>query len=156
MALALAVIIAAESPEASMKPLALLLLLVTLPALAKTEISGTALAIDGDTINVVGGGRYTPVRLFGIAAPELKEAGGKAALDYLERLAEDKPVRCVLESKRLEQFEIGTCYVGGRDLSAAMVKAGLARDCPSYSGGRYRALESAKARKLALPKYCQR
>lgn len=139
-----------------MKLPGLLLLLVTLPAFAKTEISGTALVIDGDTINVVSGGRYTPVRLFGIAAPELKEPGGKAALDYLERVAENKPVRCALEAKRIEQFEIGICYVGGRDLSAAMVKAGLARDCPNYSGGRYRALESPKARTLALPKYCQR
>jgi endonuclease YncB( thermonuclease family) len=139
-----------------MNPLGLLLFLLALPAFARTEISGTALVIDGDTINVVRDGRYTPVRLFGIAAPELKQPGGKAALDHLERIAENKPVRCVLESKRIEQFEIGTCHVGGRDLSAAMVKAGLARDCPSYSGGRYAALETAKARTLALPDYCRR
>lgn len=139
-----------------MNPLGLLLLLVALPAFARTEISGTALIIDGDSLNVVSGSKYTSVRLFGIAAPELNEPGGKAALDFLERFAEGKPVRCVLEPRRIEQFEIGTCFVGGRDIGAAVVKAGLARDCPAYSGGKYRAMENPKSGKLNLPKYCRR
>jgi endonuclease YncB( thermonuclease family) len=138
-----------------MKTLGLLLLLLSLPALAKSEISGTCLVIDGDTIHVIKNGNATKVRLHGIAAPEMDQPGGREATAFLERYAEGKPVRCVLEGTRTEKFEIGTCYVGGQDIAAAVVKAGFARDCPSYSGGRYRALESANSRKLFFPNYCK-
>ena len=138
-----------------MKTVGLLLLLLSLPALAKSEISGTCLVIDGDTIHVINNASTTKVRLHGIAAPEMDQPGGKQATAFLERFAEGKPVRCVLEESRTEKFEIGTCYVGGQDIAAAVVKAGLARDCPSFSGGRYRPLESANSRKLFFPNYCK-
>jgi micrococcal nuclease len=138
-----------------MKTVGLLLLLLSLPALAKTEISGTCLVIDGDTIHVIKNNNTTKVRLHGIAAPEMDQPGGKEATAFLERYAEGKPVRCVLEATKTEKFEIGTCYVGGQDIAAAVVKAGFARDCPSFSGGRYRALESANSRKLFFPNYCR-
>jgi len=138
-----------------MKTVGLLLLLLSLPALAKSEISGNCLVIDGDTIHVMRNGNTTKVRLHGIAAPEMDQPGGKEATAFLERYAEGKPVRCVLEETRTEKFEIGTCYMGGQDIAAAVVKAGFARDCPSYSGGRYRALESANSRKLFFPNYCK-
>jgi hypothetical protein len=32
---------------------------------------------------------------------------------------------------------IGTCYLQGEDVGKAMVRQGLARDCPRFSGGRY-------------------
>lgn len=55
------------------------------------------------------------------------------------------------------------CYVEGRDVAAQMVRLGLARDCPRYSGGRYAELERrarAKGAKIRetyrLPGYCQR
>jgi len=85
----------------------------------------------------------------------MDQPGGKEATAFLERYAEGKPVRCVLEETRTEKFEIGTCYVGGQDIAAAVVKAGFARDCPSFSGGRYRNLESANSRKLFFPNYCK-
>lgn len=139
-----------------MKPLALLLLLVALPAFAQSEVSGTCLVIDGDTIHVIKGDDTTKVRLYGIAAPEIDQRGGKEATAFLERLAEGKPVRCVLEASRTSKFEIGTCYVGGKDIAAAVVKAGLARDCPSFSKGKYRSLERPEARNLFFPDYCTR
>ncbi|KQI68424.1 nuclease [Loktanella sp. 3ANDIMAR09] len=43
---------------------------------------------------------------------------------------------------------VARCYLpDGRDLSAEMVKAGLAIDWPKFSGGRYRDLEVDNARK---------
>ncbi len=43
---------------------------------------------------------------------------------------------------------VAKCYLeDGRDLSAEMVKAGLAIDWPKFSDGKYRHLEAADARK---------
>ena len=38
------------------------------------------------------------------------------------------------------------CYREGQDIAEALVRAGLARDCPRFSGGRYAAAETAKRR----------
>jgi endonuclease YncB( thermonuclease family) len=138
----------------AMKIVGLLFLLASLPAFAQTEVSGTCLVIDGDTVNVISHSGTIRVRLRGIAAPEINQRGGKEATTFLERYAEGKPVRCVLDEATTSKFEVGTCYVGGQDIAAAVVKAGLARDCPRISGGKYRAIESPQARKLFYPKYC--
>ncbi len=37
----------------------------------------------------------------------------------------------------------------------SLIRAGLARDCPRYSKGRYRAVEPAAARELPFPGYCR-
>ena len=44
--------------------------------------------------------------------------------------------------------------VDGRDIGAALIEAGLARDCPRFSRGRYAELEPEAARRLPLPGYC--
>jgi micrococcal nuclease len=139
-----------------MKIIGLLVLLAAFPAYARSEISGTCLVIDGDSIDVISGGNTTTnVRLYGIAAPEMNQWGGKQAAAFLEKLADGKPVRCVLEETNIRQFEIGTCYVGGQDLAAAVVRAGWARDCPRLSGGKYRTLESPQTTRLFFPSYCK-
>lgn len=139
-----------------MKIVGLLFLLIAIPAFARSEISGTCLVIDGDTIHVINGNRTIKVRLQGLAAPETNQQGGKEATAFLERLAEGKPVRCQLDETKTRKFEIGTCYVNGRDIAAAVVEAGLARDCPRLSGGRYQAIERPEAKKLFFPDYCRR
>lgn len=138
-----------------MKIVGLLFLLASLPAFAQSVVTGTCLVIDGDTINVINQSGTTKVRLHGIAAPELNQHGGKEAKEFLERYAEGKPIRCVLNKGNTPKFEIGTCYVGGQDIAAAVVNAGFARDCPRFSGGKYRAMETPKAQKLFFPDYCR-
>ena len=138
-----------------MKIVGLLFLLASLPAFGQSEISGTCLVIDGDTIHVITDSGTIKVRLHGIAAPETNQRGGKEATAFLERYAEGKRVRCVLDKTRTPKFEVGTCYVGGQDIAAAVVKAGLARDCPRISGGKYRAIEGPNARTLFFPAYCK-
>ena len=32
---------------------------------------------------------------------------------------------------------VGICYQQGKDIAEALIRAGLARDCPGFSGGRY-------------------
>ena len=138
-----------------MKIFSLVLMLVALPAYAQTVVTGTCLVIDGDTINVIKGNDTVKVRLRGIAAPEMDQWGGKEATAFLEQFAEGKPIQCVLDKSRIREFEIGTCYVRGQDIGAAVVKAGWARDCTRLSGGKYRNLERPQATKLFFPSYCK-
>ena len=57
---------------------------------------------------------------------------------------------------------VGVCYLEGKDISATVVAAGLARDCPRFSGGRYQQAEAQVAaagatigRTYRLPGYCR-
>lgn len=115
-------------------------------------ISGPSRVVDGDTLEI---GSVT-VRLHGVAAPERNEPGGDEASAYLRELTTEREVRCRLSGKRSYKREVGTCWVGNTDLAAALISAGLARDCPRFSDGRYAALEARKNEKLPLPPYCLR
>ena len=72
-------------------------------------------------------------------------------------------MRCQLDGETTYDRCAGTCYLDGRDIAAELVRAGLARDCPRYSGGRYADEERAAARDGAtirewyeLPGYCRK
>ena len=133
----------------------LLSLLASLPALAQSEISGTAHVVDGSTIQVVTGHDTITVRLLGIAAPENPQPGGNEATAFLEQYAEGEPVRCALDGTKVQDHAAGICYVAGQDIAAAVIRAGLARDCPALSGGRYWPIERPEAQKLSLPDDCK-
>lgn len=112
---------------------------------------------DGDTIEVDG----APIRLNGLAAPEHNELGYHTAKAAMVTLALGKVVECELNGERSYDRFIGVCYLEGVDLGATMVKLGVARDCPRYSGGRYRDLERIAATNgstisiiYPLPRYC--
>jgi micrococcal nuclease len=113
--------------------------------------------IDGDPI-VVGG---VHVRLQGVAAPEVAhlglpqdEPGGPQARDFLAELVEGRTVVCKLTGERTCGRRVGTCIAGGRDIGGELIEAGLARDCPRHSHGRYAAHEREATRRLPLPDYC--
>ena len=116
--------------------------------------------LDGDTIAVGG----VTVRLQGVAAPELdhpnlgieQEPGGPEAAAFMRRLVEGRVVTCELTGERTHGREVGVCYRDGRDIGAAVIEAGLARDCPRFSRGRYAELERPAAKGLPLPSYCER
>lgn len=138
-----------------MKIVGLLFLLASLPAFAQSEISGTAHVMDGNTIHVTTQGEVIKVRLQGIAIAEPQQPGWNEAEAFLEQYAEGEPVRCALDGTQFQNHEIGICYVAGQDIAAAVVRAGLARDCPAFSGGRYWPIERPEAQKLSLPVYCK-
>lgn len=128
-----------------------LALLLTSPAFAQSEVSGTCRVVDGDTVFA----ESVQVRLQGVAAPEdPREPGGKEATAYMRQICEGQQVRCVLDGSKTRGREVGICYVGDRDIGAEVITAGLARDCPRFSKGRYRQLEHPAARYLAFPGYC--
>jgi endonuclease YncB( thermonuclease family) len=92
---------------------------------------------DGDTVEVAG----MPVRLQGLAAPERDQRGGPEATAAMRALVSGRELRCELMGECNRDRCIGTCYLEGADIAAELVRRGLARDCPRFSGGRYREAE---------------
>ena len=55
--------------------------------------------------------------------------------------------------------QVGICYLNGEGIGRSLIAAGLARDCPKYSGGMYQSAEKAgnvreKLKEYKLPGYC--
>ncbi len=89
---------------------------------------------DGDTI----GRGPDRVRIWGIDAPELSEAGGKASRDYLRGMIAGKRLSCGLVERDRYGRRVMQCHLpNGADLACQMVAAGHAEDWPRYSGGAY-------------------
>lgn len=120
---------------------------------AEPEASGPVTKVrDGDTI-VIGD---IPVRFDGVSAPELDEAYGRESRQAMIDLVSGKHIRCELTGERTYDRWVGTCFLpDGTNLSAAIISMGLARDCPRYSGGRYREFETERSRQLSYPGYCR-
>lgn len=111
---------------------------------AKQVVQGAAYVTDGDTITI----NKTQIRLFGIDAPELDHPYGKKAKWALVKLCKGHTVRAEIAEKDDYGRTVAHCRLpDGRDLSAEMVKLGLAIDWPKFSGGKYKKLETPDARK---------
>lgn len=109
-------------------------------------------AVDGDTL-LLGNER---IRLEGLHAPERFEEAGKRAKAFMEKNFVGSQAECWISGEHTFDRDVGVCYVGDRDIAGALIVAGLGRDCPSFSAGRYRALEQPLAvQSLPLPGYCQ-
>lgn len=107
-------------------------------------LRGSAYVVDGDTITI----QRTQIRLFGIDAPEIDHPYGKKAKWALVTLCKGQPIRAEIIEKDDYGRAVAKCYLpNGRDLSAEMVKQGLAIDWPKFSGGEYKELELHDARK---------
>lgn len=125
-------------------------LVANVEAAAQT-ITGPATVRDGDTIVV----NRVPVRLNGLACPELNEPGGWAAKKQMIRMTKDQLVTCMLNGERTRDRMVGICTnKRGMDFAAKMVASGACRDCERFSGGRYRKYETAASRQRPLHGYC--
>jgi endonuclease YncB( thermonuclease family) len=118
-----------------------------------TTLTGTVTHVrDGDTIEV---GKI-PIRLNGVSAPELDEPLGQQSKQFMRDLVDGKAVRCELNGKKTYDRFVGVCYLDGKDIGVSVIEAGLALDCPKFSGGRYKAVETVAAREaIKLPGYCR-
>ncbi len=97
--------------------------------------------IDGDTF--VASGRK--IRLWGINAPEKNAPAFLASTWLLQGLIKDGPLTCKLIERDRYQREVMHCLIDGLDVGAMMVKMGMAKDHPKYSGGYYQ-LEQNEAK----------
>lgn len=107
-------------------------------------LTGAAYVTDGDTIKI----KNKQIRLFGIDAPELNHPYGRNAKWTLHKICKGHIVRAEIINEDKYGRTVARCYLSdGRDLSAEMVKQGLAIDWSKFSGGKYRNLEMTDARK---------
>lgn len=107
-------------------------------------LKGPAWIVDGDTLTI----SKTQIRLFGIDAPEMDHPYGKKAKWALKSLCDGHHVQARILEVDTHGRTVALCTLpDGRDLSAEMVKLGLAIDWPKYSGGAYTALERPDVRK---------
>ena len=108
---------------------------IAVAAASGTSLSGKCWVIDGDTIDIGG----TRIRLAGIDAPEMDHPYGKSARSALIRMCKGQHIRAEFHGAISHERNMATCYLpDGRDLSAEMVRLGMAIDWPKYSGGKYR------------------
>lgn len=116
---------------------AALLALLTFPACAQ-DVSGSARAVDGDSLDFGG----IAVRIHGIDAPELAQtcersgstwACGKEAAAKLAALVAGGSVYCQQRDYDDHGRVVAACRVGSTDLGEAMVSAGLAVDFTQFS-----------------------
>ncbi len=121
-----------------------------------TPVQSQTSIVDGDTIKI----GATTYRLNGIDAPEASQtckksqgrewACGSDATKALKRLARWKSVKCDPISKDRYGRTIATCYAGGKDLGAELVKSGLAWAYRYYSQKYVLEEDIAKAQRLGV------
>ena len=109
-----------------------------------STLTGKCYVVDGDTIRI---GKVR-LRLAGIDAPELEHPWGKKAKWELVQLCKGQIITAEFEPDMSYDRVVATCFLpDGRDLSAEMVRRGLALDWPKFSGGKYAHLEPEDVRK---------
>ena len=102
-------------------------------------LRGRCRVIDGDTFVI----DKVHVRLAGTCAPELDQPYGQNAKRALMALCKGQVVTAVADGSLSHDRTVAVCRLeDGRDLSAEMVRAGLALDWKNHSGGQYRDLEA--------------
>jgi len=121
----------------------LVLLLMAAPATAQTFTGEVVGVKDGDTVEIMRGGRAVTVRLHGIDTPESGQPFGTRAKQYTatQVFGEQATVR-VVDTDRYGRL-VGVVTNGGAELNASLVRVGLAWWYERYApdDGRLRRLQ---------------
>lgn len=92
--------------------------------------------VDGDTFWVTS--QNTRIRVWGLDAPEIGRAGGSVATAQLAGLASGRSVQCRIRDVDRYGRIVGQCWLqDGRDIGAAMIASGTAREYCRFSGNYY-------------------
>lgn len=112
------------------------------------EVSGIVLHVaDGDTLRLNG----IKIRLWGVNAPEVDQAGYEEAKQVLLNQTLLKQVSCVIRARDKYGRIVAQCYRDKIDVGAEVIGSGWAHDYPRYSKGYYLAVEArAKKHRLGL------
>tara|TARA_Y100001970_G_C14184915_1_gene832012 strand:+ start:1011 stop:1526 length:516 start_codon:yes stop_codon:yes gene_type:complete len=128
-------------------------------------ILGKAFVTDGDTIKI----NKKKIRLFGIDSPEQNQfckrsylsffifnfqknyPCGEKATSALSAKVKGKIIRCVLEEKK-DRYNrnVGTCFIGKKDINSWLVKNGYAISYKRYSKKYVYEEKYAKENKLGI------
>ena len=125
---------------------------------------GIPRVIDGDSLEING----NIIRLFGVDAPEKKQICkkpyfissffrlqknykcGLLAASQLEKLINNKPVRCISERKDRYNRYLSICYLKNKDINSWLVKNGHAIAYKKYSKKYILEEQHAKKKKLGI------
>lgn len=106
---------------------ALVAVLLAVSSAAFADFSGTVVRIvDGDTLDVLVASRPVRVRLAQIDAPERRQAYGARARQTLSALAFRRVVTVADTGVDGYGRQLGTVFVGGQNINAAMIDRGMA------------------------------
>lgn len=99
------------------------------------------------------------IRLMGIVSPPFGTPIGSDAVLFLNTLILNRDVVCRLSGQAFRDQELGTCRIGGRDISELLVREGLALPCRRLGGRLYdtdvkRAKDTGIADSFTPPLYC--
>ena len=97
--------------------------------------------VDGTTLTLRGSGKIIDIKLAGLNVPQSQEANAK---EFLTKTLNDKWVRIKLEKEVPSAVKEGFVYISGEDVSARMIRLGLAnidRDEKSFDIRPYIELE---------------
>jgi endonuclease YncB( thermonuclease family) len=89
--------------------------------------------VDGDTIDVAHAGETVRIRLEGIDCPERDQPFAEEARALTALLVEGKTVEVIAKEKDAYGRTAARVFVDGRDLSAELLKAGLATHYRKYN-----------------------
>ena len=132
------------TPVRTLPPVRPLVEVVPRPPIVEAVLQGRCWVVDGDTIVI----DKVRIRLAGIDAPELDHPYGKQSKWAMVQLCKGQTVTAHLRPELSYDRVVADCYLpDGRDLSAELVRVGLALDWPKFSGGKYRHLETPEARR---------
>ena len=107
-------------------PLAVFLLTTPLTSIAKTFSAKVVRVIDGDTVQAYDGAINTRIRLYGIDAPESKQAFGQKAKQTMIQLVANQIVNIQDHGQDAYGRMLGTIYLKSQDINAIMVAEGMA------------------------------
>lgn len=106
---------------------ALVAVLLAVSSAALADFSGTVVrVVDGDTLDVLVATRPIRVRLAQIDAPERRQAYGARSRQTLSALAFRRVVTVADTGVDGYGRQLGTVFVGGQNINAAMVDRGMA------------------------------
>jgi endonuclease YncB( thermonuclease family) len=105
---------------------------------SSTDFTGRVTrVVDGDTFWI--DSAEVRIRIWGLDAPERDRAGGSAATAELSRLIAGRTLTC--RQRDIDRYGriVGQCFLpDGRDITAAMIASGTAREFCRFSGNHYR------------------